>query len=68
MDEGVTLTAERFIVRSCLTAIVVAISVAFFPFLLILKLAEGVHVGCQITASSVRQVWQARGIPELDGN
>lgn len=63
-----TLTAERFAVRSCLTAVVVAISVLFFPFLLILKLAEGVYVGCQITSSSVRQVWQARGIPELDGD
>ncbi len=64
MGAGVTL--ERIAVRSCLTLIVLAVSAAFFPFLLLLKLAEGVLVAYKITESSVTQVWAARGIPDLD--
>jgi hypothetical protein len=57
---------ERFFVRLTLSVIVVAISVASMPFMLILKLVEGVYVTINLGRESLRQAWAAKGIPEFD--
>jgi len=57
---------ERIVVRSFLTAIVVVGLAAGFPLLLLLKLAEGVQVGWTFAKDSIRNIWAAPGIKELD--
>ncbi len=58
-------SVERFAIRCCLTGIVVAMSAFFLPFMLLLKLVEGVLLGVTIASASVRQVWGPDGLQGL---
>lgn len=57
---------ERLFVRVSLSGIVVLVSLFFAPFMVLLKIAEGVYVAAKITHESIRQVWEARGDSRLD--
>ncbi len=49
---------ERFLLRLLLSGIVLGVSSAFAPFMLVLKALEGVYVTAQITAACLKQTWQ----------
>jgi hypothetical protein len=51
------MTAERFLLRVLLSAIVVGMGAFFMPMMVVLKLLEGVYVTAQITAACLRQTW-----------
>jgi hypothetical protein len=57
---------ERLFVRVSLSGIVVLVSLFFAPFMVLLKVAEGVFVAAKITQESIQQVWSARGDSRLD--
>jgi hypothetical protein len=48
---------ERLLLRLLLSAIVIATSAAFAPFMVVLKVLEGVYVATTITAACLKQAW-----------
>lgn len=60
------VTNERLFVRCVLTLICLVGSVGFLPFMVVLKIGEGVWLAYTTTTSSLAQVWAAPGIAALD--
>ena len=60
------MTWERMFVRITISVLCVLVSVALFPFLMVMKELEGVWLAAKVTKDSIAQVWAARGLPGLD--
>ena len=56
---------ERVASQALLTGIVVGVSLAFIPVMLLLKLVEGVYVVCSISQACLAQVWSGAPLKEL---
>ena len=51
------MTTERLFLRVFLTLVVLGVASLMTPFMLLLKLLEGLYVSVQITADSLAQAW-----------
>ena len=60
------MTGERLFVRCTLTALCVASALVMLVPMVLLKMGEGIYVSLKLTASSITQIWAARGVPGLD--
>ena len=60
------MTTPRWIVRSTISLLCVAVGVVMIPPVVVFKVFEGIYFCVRVSKDCVKQVWAARGAPGLD--